>query len=149
MASPEEFEAANARGAEKLRGPLAVSARYDRRMRRIVIRLNTGLDISFLPGDAQGLEGAMGSDLDEIEVSPSGLGIHFPKLDADLYLPALLPGFLGSEKWPGARGGKVKSEPLGVGLGCNLASRPISGSASRLPVAPGLFAGVSKRDGLC
>ena len=99
MASPEEFEAANARGAEKLRGPLAV-------------------DISFLPGAAQGLEGATGSDLDEIEVSPSGLGIHFPKLDADLYLPALLQGFMGSEKWAaarlGARGGKVKSEAKAI-----------------------------------
>jgi len=118
MASPEEFEAANARGAEKLRGPLAVGARYDRRLRRIVIRLNTGLDISFLPGAAQGLEGATGSDLDEIEVSPSGLGIHFPKLDADLYLPALLQGFMGSEKWAaarlGARGGKVKSEAKAI-----------------------------------
>lgn len=33
MASPEEFEAANALGAEKLQGPLAVGARYDRRLR--------------------------------------------------------------------------------------------------------------------
>ena len=118
MASPEEFEAANARGAERLAGPLAVSARYDRRRRRIEIRLNTGLEISFLPGDAQGLEGATGPDLDEIEVSPSGLGIHFPKLDADLYLPALLEGFLGSERWAaarmGARGGKVKSEAKAI-----------------------------------
>ncbi len=118
MASPEEFEAANARGAEKLRGPLAVRARYDRRLRRIVIRLNTGLDISFLPGDAQGLEGAMSSELEDIEISPSGLGIHFPKLDADLYLPALLQGFMGSEKWAaarlGARGGKVKSEAKAI-----------------------------------
>ena len=118
MASPEEFEAANARGTEKIRGPVAINARYDRRLRRIVIRLNTGLDISFLPDDAQGLEGATGSDLDEIEISPSGLGIHFPKLDADLYLPALLQGFMGSEKWAaarlGARGGKVKSEAKAI-----------------------------------
>jgi hypothetical protein len=28
--------------------------------------------------------------LDEIEITPSGFGIHFPKLDADLYVPGLL-----------------------------------------------------------
>ena len=26
--------------------------------------------------------------LDVIEISPAGLGMHFPKLDAELYLPA-------------------------------------------------------------
>jgi len=34
-----------------------------------------------------------------IEISPSGLGLHFPQLDANLYLPALLEGFLGSRQW--------------------------------------------------
>jgi hypothetical protein len=51
--------------------------------------------------------------LDEIEISPSGFGIHFPKLDADLYLPAILHGFLGSRKWMASRlgqaGGKSRS----------------------------------------
>ena len=43
----------------------------------------------------------------------SGLGIHFPLLDADLYLPALLEGFLGSQRWAasnnGKKGGKARS----------------------------------------
>jgi hypothetical protein len=37
--------------------------------------------------------------LSKIEISPSGLGLHFPAIDADLYLPALLDGFLGSRRW--------------------------------------------------
>jgi len=53
------------------------------------------------------LENAKPSQLDDIEISPSGFGIHFPKLDADLYLPALLEGFLGSKKWMAARLGAV------------------------------------------
>ena len=93
--------------------PTAVSARYDRENRRIVIRLSSNLDVSFSPNDAQGLEKATPSQLDEIEISPSGLGIHFPKLDADLYLPAILQGFLGSRKWMASRlgqaGGKSRS----------------------------------------
>jgi hypothetical protein len=71
------------------------------------------VDISFSPSDAEGLENATASQLGQIEITPSGLGIHFPKLDADLYLPALLEGVLGSRKWMaaklGAMGGRSTS----------------------------------------
>ena len=94
--------------------PKAVAARYDRRIGRVVIHLDSNLDIAFSPRDAEGLERARPEQLNPIEISPSGFGIHFPKLDADLYLPALLEGFLGSKKWMAARmgatGGKSKSE---------------------------------------
>jgi hypothetical protein len=39
---------------------------------------------------AQGLAGAKASDSADIEITPTGLGLHWPKLDADLYLPSLL-----------------------------------------------------------
>jgi hypothetical protein len=59
------------------------------------------------------LERATASQLEPIEISPSGFGIYFPKLDADLYLPGLLEGFLGSRKWMAVRmgqaGGKSRS----------------------------------------
>ncbi len=84
----------------------AVAARYDRRIGRIVIRLSSGLEVAFSPHDAQGLEAAKPADLDTVEISPSGLGIHFPKLNADLYLPALLKGLLGSREWMAARSGQ-------------------------------------------
>lgn len=115
MAMDDQFYRANKR-AKHLQAiiPKAVAVHYDPRIERIVIRLNSGLDVSFSPHDAQGLENAKASELDEIEISPSGFGIHFPKLDADLYLPALLEGFLGSRKWMAARlgaiGGKSRSE---------------------------------------
>jgi hypothetical protein len=45
-------------------------------------------------GDAPGLEHAKAVDLlAEIELSPSEFGIHFPRLDADFYVPRLLKGF--------------------------------------------------------
>lgn len=104
----DEFEAANARAAARLaKTPTAISARYDRRSGRVVIKLSTGLDIAFKPHSAQGLEKATPADLETIEISPSGLGLHIPALDADLYLPALLNGFLGSRKWMAATLGKV------------------------------------------
>ena len=99
---------ANARGQKVLANtPTAVAARYDRRVGRVVIALSTGLEIGFKPHDAQGLEAARPAQLADIEISPSGLGLHFPQLDADLYLPALLQGFLGSRQWMAQAMGKV------------------------------------------
>ncbi len=106
--SPDEVEAANKRAAARLsKTPVAVAARYDRRRGRLVIDLNTGLQIAFKPGDAQGLEAAKPEQLARIEISPSGLGLHFPDLDADLYLPGLLEGLLGSKRWMAALLGKT------------------------------------------
>jgi hypothetical protein len=78
--------------------PTALSARYDGRTASVVIGLSSGVEIAFKPHQAQGLEAAKPEDLAEIDISPSGLGLHFPMLDADLYLPALLEGFLGSRR---------------------------------------------------
>jgi hypothetical protein len=83
--------------------PRAVAARYDRKTGRVVIDLSSRLTVSFSRRDAEGLEGATPAGLETIEISPSGLGIHFPKLDADLYVPALLEGSLGSKRWMAAR----------------------------------------------
>jgi hypothetical protein len=114
MAKRDEFAAANRRGTERRANtPVAVAARYDRRRNRVVISLNTGVELAFPPGIAQGLQEAAPSDLSPIELSPSGFGIHFPKLDAHLYLPALLQGTFGSKAWMaaqlGAEGGKSRS----------------------------------------
>jgi hypothetical protein len=108
MAIHDNFELANRRAKElQAAVPRAVAAHYDRASGRIVIHLSSGLDVSFSPHDAQGLENAKPSQLEEIEISPSGFGIHFPKLDADLYLPGLLEGFLGSKRWMAARLGQI------------------------------------------
>jgi hypothetical protein len=115
MDESKEFMKANLMGQEMLVAfPHAVSARYDRRIGRIVVRLSTGLEIAFSPRDAQGLEKATWKQLQSIEIDPPKFGLHFPALDADLYLPALLEGFFGSKRWTAARlgelGGKTKSE---------------------------------------
>ena len=114
MVSRDAFQHANERGRRlRRRTPPAVGARYDRRSGRVIVSLSSGVDISFPPDKAEGLENAAPSQLAHIEVTPSGLGIHFPKLDADLYLPALLEGVMGSRKWMaaklGAQGGKSTS----------------------------------------
>jgi hypothetical protein len=108
MVEDAEFEAATRRAAQRLKkGPVAVAARYDALTGRVVIELDSGLEIGFRPQQAQGLEAATPAELGEIELSPSGQGLYFPALDADLYLPALLEGFLGSKAWMAARMGQA------------------------------------------
>ncbi|AAP86126.1 DUF2442 domain-containing protein (plasmid) [Cupriavidus necator H16] len=131
--------AANARGAAKKAAfPAVVSVRYDRRVSRVVIALASGLELAFSPKAAQGLEHAHPADLADAEISPSGLGIHFPHLDADLYLPALLEGFLGSKRWMaselGKRGGAASTAAKAAAARENgrLGGRP---RKSKLPAA--------------
>ena len=108
MAICDNFELANRRAKDRQAAiPRAIAAHYDRASGRIVIHLSSNLDLSFSPRDAQGLENAKPSQLEEIKISPSGFGIHFPKLDADLYLPGLLEGFLGSKRWMASRLGQI------------------------------------------
>lgn len=114
MANRDEFRKATAKGAAMRKShPVALAARYDRREGRVVVTLAAGLELSFAPQMTEGLQHAKPAELTRIEVSPSGFGLHFPALDADVYLPALLEGFLGTRRWMasqlGARGGKARS----------------------------------------
>jgi hypothetical protein len=108
MALHDNFKIANQRAKNLQESiPRAVSAYYDRKSGRVVINLSSKLTLSFSPRDAQGFVSARPAQLDEIEITPSGFGIHFPKLDADLYVPGLLEGFLGSKKWMASRLGQA------------------------------------------
>lgn len=93
--------------------PRAVRVRYDRRRSRVVLSLNNGLEVAFPPKLAEGLDVATADELSDVEITPTGLGLHWPKLDADLYVPALLSGLFGSRQWMagelGRRGGGVSS----------------------------------------
>lgn len=110
----DEFEAAVARGEALMRGPRAERAHFDAGRNRIIVRLTTGVEIGLAPDDVEGLQNASPVDLKTIEIEASGLGIRFPRLDADLYVPALLDGILGSKTWMAARlgasGGRVRSK---------------------------------------
>jgi hypothetical protein len=109
----EEFATAESRRETRMLGPRVETAHYDAGRNRVIVRLTTGAELGFAPGDVEGLERASLDDLKVIEVEAFGLGIHFPKLDADLYVPALLEGVLGSKRWMaerlGAAGGRTRS----------------------------------------
>jgi hypothetical protein len=108
MALRDNFELANERARDLERSvPWAVAAHYDRKTGRIVVELSSKVIVAFSPRDVEGLEDAKPSQLDAIEISPSGFGIHFPAVDADLYVPGILEGFLGSKTWMASRLGRI------------------------------------------
>ena len=93
--------------------PRAIAARYDRRVSRVMVSLSNGLELAFPPHLAEGLVDARPADLAAIEITPTGLGLHWPRLNADLYLPALLQGVFGSPRWMagllGRKGGLART----------------------------------------
>lgn len=122
------FEKASEQGRRLLaRGPLATAARYE--AGRIHVELNNGCAFEFPVEQAEGLAGAKAADLQAIEISATGLGLHWPKLDADLYVPALVKGVLGTRRWMaeiGAAGGKAVTEAKAAAARVNgrLGGRP-------------------------
>ena len=115
MVSSKDIETANKRGNKRLReGSQAIAAHYDENTERVMVTLGRGVELSLTPSEIEGLKTATADDLREIEISPSGFGLHFPKLDADLFVPALLDGITGSKAWSaalmGQTGGKARTD---------------------------------------
>lgn len=109
------FAKATARGNRSRRTePHAVSARYLAARGRLVVVLSTGVELSVPAKMIEGLSGAAAENLREIEVSPAGTGLHFPRLDADVYVPALVEGVTGTRRWMAQRlgrtGGSARTE---------------------------------------
>lgn len=98
LISRSRLERARAAGTETVkRGPVAVAARY--RAGMIFVELSSGVEVRFPVKLAQGLESASPKDLADIRIEARGLGLHWPRLDVDFYVPSLLQGVLGTKKW--------------------------------------------------
>ena len=64
--------------------PRALEAKLEASTRQLVLTLATGPTLRFDADDLQGLAGAPVKALARLELTPSGRGIHWPELDADL-----------------------------------------------------------------
>lgn len=109
----EDLFAKGIAAGERLRQrtPLAISAKYSQG--RVHVELNNGCAFVFPAKSAQDLSGASVESLRKIEVQGAGLGLYWPLIDADLHVPSLLKGVLGSRQWMrelGKAGGSVRSE---------------------------------------
>lgn len=100
MANAKRWQDVDLRGTRKRADfPYAVAAAYFPAIKRILIKLNTGIEIAIAPEDYQTLEHAKPSELKKIEITPSGDALIFPKLNDGLYLPGLLQGLFGTKQW--------------------------------------------------
>jgi hypothetical protein len=79
--------------------PRARWACYDRTSGNIVIHLKDGSTFMFPHYLGQGLANATPDDLAAVEVTPSGIGLHWETLDVDLTVPSLLRGIYGTKTW--------------------------------------------------
>jgi hypothetical protein len=95
-----QFDAAEARGQDLMTTAVrAGEARYDRTTGRVTIDLTNGCAYSFPARLVQDLSGATDDQLADVEVDGLGFNLHWPALDADLYVPALVSGLFGTRDW--------------------------------------------------
>lgn len=109
----EQMEAASAAMEAKRAAGHATAARYDAPSGRLVVSLHNGVEMAVPVRLVEGLSDADPADLSEIEITPAGLGLHWPRIDADVYVPGLMAGALGSRAWMarelGAGGGRTST----------------------------------------
>ncbi|MEH1910189.1 MAG: DUF2442 domain-containing protein [Nostoc sp.] len=79
--------------------PQATRAFYDPYLGMIIVFLSNKCMFGFPSEAGEGLAGASIKDLAEVEVTPSGEGLHWKTLDVDLSISALMNGIFGTKKW--------------------------------------------------
>jgi hypothetical protein len=106
----EQIAKAKAAMEEKRAAGHATAARYDAASERLIVSIHNGVELAIPVRLIEDLSDADPADLSEIEITPSGLGLHWPRLDADIYVPGLLSGVFGTRRWMaaqlGAQGGR-------------------------------------------
>ncbi|HEY0306959.1 MAG TPA: DUF2442 domain-containing protein [Acidobacteriaceae bacterium] len=114
LTTDEQIDAALERAKHAEPQPRAKSATYSRGLDLLILELVGGRRMVFPREDLQGLQDATPKQLAKVELVGGGIGLHWEELDADLYVPALVKGVYGSQRWMaeiGSRGGKVSSGP--------------------------------------
>jgi len=106
-------EADAAGQAELAAAPQAIAARYEAASGHVVVTLANGCQFLFPTHLVEDLDGADPAALAQVEIGPKGLGLYWPALDADLWLPALVGGVFGTRRWMagemGRKGGAARS----------------------------------------
>ena len=109
----EEMTAASAAMEARRALGHATAARYDATSGRLIVSLHNGVELAVPVRLVEELSEADPADLAKIEITPAGLGLHWPRLDADVYVPGLLSGAFGSRRWMaaqlGAQGGRAST----------------------------------------
>lgn len=90
IADDAQIAAARASGEATLHAPRAVAARYLAARDRIEIDLASGWSVQVPRSFSARLAAASLQDCEQVEIVDSGLGLHWPALDEDWYVPGVL-----------------------------------------------------------
>ena len=94
-----QIPAARAReAADRRKGLRALSARYDRKARRVVMELTNGCLFAFPIRNFAALEAATSAQLAAVEVHASGIWLAWDALDVDLSVAGLLLSAIGEKE---------------------------------------------------
>ena len=88
--SRRAYAKASAEGAKELQRPRAQAVRYDAKRVRLVIELVSGAVLDIPLPMTERLSKASARERSSMELVPFGLGIHWPLIDEDLYVPRLV-----------------------------------------------------------
>ena len=117
-----QLRTAEARGRSTLATePRAAAARYEPLTRRVEIDLVNGCLYAFPTQLVQDLQGTRVDDLARIEVDGARFNLHWPTLDVDQYIPALVAGIFGTREWMARQRERIAAPP---------AAAPTAASAS-------------------
>jgi len=92
-----DLATAEARGRALMNAvPRARAATYDRASGRVTIDLVDGCSYAFPADRVRDLRGGSPAALSRIVVEGLGFNLHWPLLDVDVYIPALICGLFGA-----------------------------------------------------
>ena len=94
VADDGQIAAARAVGERSLQGPRAIGARYLPVRDRIEIDLASGWSVQVPRVFSAGLAKASPQDCERVEIVDSGLGLHWPAIDEDWCVPAVIEALL-------------------------------------------------------
>jgi hypothetical protein len=93
--------------------PRAQTVEHVPKLNLLIVGLSNGRRLVLPVEDVQGLGLATHEQIQNYELLGRGSGIHFPELDVDLYIPALIEGVYGNRLWMaqlGKKGGAARTE---------------------------------------
>ena len=85
-----QIAAARAAGQQSLLTPRAIAARYLPSRDRVEIELASGWSVQVPRSFSTRLAAASLADCERVEIVDCGLGLHWPAIDEDWYVPAVI-----------------------------------------------------------
>ena len=99
--------------ASKKEAGHAISVSVSFENSKFTIVMNTGLELTVPFSAVTGLSSASITQVQAVEITPSGTGLLWPEINAALFIPSLLNDIAGSKNWfaknMGAAGGQTRT----------------------------------------